>query len=74
MDGVTGMSLYLKIPEILRKYIRDFVVLFLTLLAASSVLWQDTPSWNALLKVSISCLGLAAWRFGRDLLTPYLYR
>ncbi len=65
-------KVYLKIPELPRKYVRDFGVIFLTLVATSGVFWQDTPNWHTLARVLTACFGLAVWRFGRDLLTPYL--
>jgi hypothetical protein len=59
------VDLYLGIPGIFRKYIRDFVVIFMSFVSVSGVLDQDTPDFSLLWKVIIASLGMTIWRVAR---------
>lgn len=50
------------IPDVIRKPIRDFAVIFLGLCIAGGIFQQTSPDWHAVILTMKGAAGLAAWR------------
>lgn len=64
----TLTRLYFEQPETVRKYERDFVVLWAGLMLATGTLDGNTPDLRLLAGSAVASATLAAWRIGRGIL------
>lgn len=60
------LDLWASIPDLYRKPIRDFAVIFLGLVIAGGIFNQSSPDWHAVLLTVKGAAGLAAWRVIRS--------
>ena len=63
------LGAWARLPNEIRKPIRDYAAIFLGLVLAGGILQQSSPDWHVLLLSVKAAAGLAAWRVIRSFAT-----